>query len=100
MSFCDIHLLSYFFFPNLPDRLIKNRCLYASAGNRGHGYSCGLFRKLTWNLRSSLSVTGFASYSTPCIIFCNFFERRNRIKEATPDMMTNTIKKSYMVAIW
>ena len=38
-------------------------------------------------------------YSTPCIIFCNFFESRKRIREATPDMITNTIKKSNMVSM-
>lgn len=36
----------------------------------------------------------FISYSIPCIIFCNFFDKQNKIMEAIPDMNTNTIKKS------
>src|SRR5688500_7282420 len=32
-----------------------------------------------------------------CIIFCNFFVSRNKIKEAMPDMITKTMKKSYIL---
>lgn len=34
-------------------------------------------------------------YRTPCIISSNFLERKNRITEATPAMITNNIKKEY-----
>ncbi len=41
----------------------------------------------------------FDFYSTPCIIFCNFFESRKRISDAVADMTTNTMKKSYIVSM-
>jgi hypothetical protein len=50
----------------------------------------GVFRKLAQK---------YDFYSTPCIIFCNFFESRKRISDAVADMTTNTMKKSYIVSM-
>ena len=57
------------------------------------------FRDKLSNLQQPTIRNPKQYYLTPCINFCSHFDKPNRITAATPEIITKSIKKSYMVAI-